>query len=159
MKASLLLVLNVAVSTYGLTVTVIQDHPPVLEFSLDANDWADGVVLEGPGLDGAWVTSSTTVYASLPDEVTGGGSGIDITGAWISDDRVPGDINLDNYVNVGDLQQLVNKWSLTSASPGWEPLCDLNDDGLVNVADLMILAAHWAQARQILWEQWLESTE
>ncbi len=63
------------------------------------------------------------------------------------DTRVPGDINGDGYVNVGDLQSLVAAWNSNAATPSqnWNASADQNDDGYINVGDLQILIANWGQ--------------
>ncbi len=71
----------------------------------------------------------------------GGASG-DITLHVIAPGHLTGDLNGDNYVNVGDLQALVAAWASQSgppASTNWNPSADLNSDGYVNVGDLQIL--------------------
>ncbi len=59
----------------------------------------------------------------------------------------PGDINGDNYVNVGDLQALIVAWG-SQESPltgNWNTNADCNSDGYVNVGDLQVLVAHWGE--------------
>lgn len=58
---------------------------------------------------------------------------------------IPGDINGDGVVNVGDLQLLVAAWGATRTPPSanWNPKADLNNDGVINVGDLQLLVANW----------------
>lgn len=63
--------------------------------------------------------------------------------------RLSGDVNVDGYINVEDLQLLVAAWGSSSTTSGrWNPDIDLNDDGYVNVGDLQILVANWGQSIQ-----------
>ena len=59
--------------------------------------------------------------------------------------RKAGDINGDDYVNVGDLQALVGSWAKLPSERGFEPWADINADGYVNVGDLQVLVAHWGE--------------
>jgi hypothetical protein len=53
---------------------------------------------------------------------------------------LPGDVNLDGLVDVGDLGVLAWHWGQESVR--W-PQADMNDDRVVDVGDLGILAANW----------------
>ncbi len=62
---------------------------------------------------------------------------------------LPGDVDVDGYVNVGDLQALIAAWGSQAGPPAsgnWDPYADLNRDGQVNVSDLQTLAACWADS-------------
>jgi len=54
---------------------------------------------------------------------------------------LPGDINLDGTVNVGDFNILAGNY-LSSTTGGWSA-GDLNDDGVVNVGDFNLLAGNY----------------
>jgi len=54
--------------------------------------------------------------------------------------RQPGDVNLDEAVNVADLLQVISAWGPTV--PGGIP-ADFDLNGGVNVADLLIVIGHW----------------
>ncbi len=54
-----------------------------------------------------------------------------------------GDIDLDGYVNVGDLQVLVAAWGTDSNGSGFNSEADINGDTYVNVGDLQALVATW----------------
>jgi hypothetical protein len=56
----------------------------------------------------------------------------------IPNPQVPGDVNGDGVVNVGDLLAVIAAWGVASSSPA-----DLNNDGVVNVADLLLVISHW----------------
>ena len=59
-----------------------------------------------------------------------------------------GDVNADDYVNVGDLQTLVAAWGAQGSplSTNWNADADLNGDGYINVGDLQILVANWGRS-------------
>jgi Ca2+-binding EF-hand superfamily protein len=55
---------------------------------------------------------------------------------------LPGDINRDNKVTVGDLAIMAANYGKTAASPDWEQVkrADLNGDGKIDIEDLAALA-------------------
>lgn len=55
-------------------------------------------------------------------------------------ERIPGDINLDGYVNASDITILAGNWQ--SALGTWTT-GDLNGDGHVDASDVTILAGNW----------------
>jgi len=57
----------------------------------------------------------------------------------------PGDIVIDNHVNVLDLMALVNAWGSVEGDVHYNWFADLNLDGSVNVLDLMILVNNWGR--------------
>ena len=60
--------------------------------------------------------------------------------------RKVGDINGDDYVNVGDLQALVASWNKPPIeAAAIDPWADINNDGYINVGDLQALVAHWGE--------------
>jgi hypothetical protein len=50
---------------------------------------------------------------------------------------LPGDVNLDNKVDVTDLSLLLSHWNANYTA------ADFNKDGTVNVLDLSVLLSHW----------------
>ena len=61
--------------------------------------------------------------------------------------HLTGDINRDNYVNVGDLQVLVAAWGSQKTPPSgnWNIDADLSNDGYINVGDLQLLVPNWGR--------------
>ena len=59
----------------------------------------------------------------------------------IQPDPVPGDLNQDGAVGVGDLLIVLSNWGVCPL----EPPCagDTNDDGVINVADLVTVLSNW----------------
>lgn len=55
--------------------------------------------------------------------------------------RLPGDVNLDNVVNVLDLLMLIGAWG--APVPGGPP-ADLDNSRSINVLDLLIIIANWS---------------
>lgn len=60
---------------------------------------------------------------------------------------LPGDINGDGYVNVGDLQILVASWGRTLGEPGYDSRADLDGNHTINVGDLQVLVANWGRSQ------------
>ncbi|WP_171687167.1 chitobiase/beta-hexosaminidase C-terminal domain-containing protein [Paenibacillus planticolens] len=56
---------------------------------------------------------------------------------------VPGDVNGDSKVTVGDLAIVAKYYGKTSADSGWDQykFADLNHDGIIDIADLAIIAS------------------
>ncbi len=71
--------------------------------------------------------------------------GVDILEDSFTTTYLPGDVNSDGCVNVGDLQGLVAAWGsqATPPDPSWNTNADLNSDGYINVGDLQVLIANW----------------
>ena len=53
----------------------------------------------------------------------------------------PGDVNLDDTVDILDLSIFSNSWG----QAGPENKSDLNGDGVVDIQDLSVLASNWGQ--------------
>jgi len=59
---------------------------------------------------------------------------------------IPGDINQDGKVNIGDFEILIDNWGASDCSaPSWCNSADLNMDGEVNLADLDIILDNWIE--------------
>jgi hypothetical protein len=59
---------------------------------------------------------------------------------------LPGDVNSDNQIDIGDLGHLADAFGSTPASPQWDANADLNCDNAVNILDLGLLADHFHKA-------------
>jgi len=58
--------------------------------------------------------------------------------------RVPGDLNEDGIVDLGDFSQLAEKWRSTDCeSSGWCQGTDLDESGQVGLSDLAVITGHW----------------
>ena len=106
-------------------------------------------------LDGATTTETSFVVpfllmtsdATMTFAVTvSDDDGNSTTGSITVQTYMIGDVNHDNYVNVGDLQALVAAWNTScTGGPPYDLAADLNNDGYVNVGDLQVLAASWVR--------------
>lgn len=56
--------------------------------------------------------------------------------------KLPGDVNGDTRVSVGDLAQLAANYGMTSQDAGWSAVAhmDLNNDGVIDLLDLVMMA-------------------
>ncbi len=99
---------------------------------------ANSLVLSAPV-----VGSITEASLQFTVTVTDGRSGSDTDLAAI---RVymMGDTSHDDYVNVGDLQNLATAWGSDPAdAKAYNTQTDLNADGYINVGDLQLLVVNW----------------
>lgn len=117
-------------------------------------------LLEQSDLVGHDHASVTTLYRGA-----GGGVGVDLAGTGLAAisyirignpadavdaieidavadaaPRVPGDVNLDDVVNIEDLLDLLAAWG--PVTPGGTP-ADFDGDGLIATTDLLVLLAGW----------------
>lgn len=58
--------------------------------------------------------------------------------------RLVGDVNLDGFVNVGDLQLLIATWNGMKGFLGFNAGADFDANDVINAADLQIMVANWA---------------
>ena len=60
----------------------------------------------------------------------------------ISKPTLPGDVNDDDRVSVGDLALVAKAYGLTSDSPNWDEVkrYDINNDGIIDIEDLVAVA-------------------
>jgi hypothetical protein len=58
---------------------------------------------------------------------------------------IPGDINLDNVVDIYDALLLAAAFRSTPADPNWNINADLNTDNVIDIFDAIILANHYNQ--------------
>ena len=115
---------------------------------LAAPDWLWG---RGSGLsiwlltDDGGITDVERVHcanAALVDDLMPDGDiaalgGPDARGIFIEDDRLPGDLDGDGFVNGADLGLLLGLFGTSN------PAGDLNGDGAINAGDLGILLSNW----------------
>ncbi|MBP1995157.1 cohesin domain-containing protein [Paenibacillus eucommiae] len=98
---------------------------------------ASGVIsISSATLGDAGGNESEAASSSLSVLVTTGGSG-----------NIPGDINHDGKVSVGDLSIVAANYGKNSSSPDWEQVkqADLNKDGKIDIEDLAAVARRIAE--------------
>ncbi len=61
----------------------------------------------------------------------------------ISIDMIPGDINSDGIIDIGDFTFLSGRFGLDSSSIDYDNKADLNDDDIINILDLTLLGSHF----------------
>jgi hypothetical protein len=59
---------------------------------------------------------------------------------------IPGDINGDGYVKIGDIVQVISYFGTTPSSPNWNPNADINGDNKVTISDIVITISHFGQS-------------
>jgi hypothetical protein len=59
---------------------------------------------------------------------------------------IPGDIDGDGYVFLGDLGLMAAAWTSTPGSPIWNPNADITDTGQVFLSSLGVMAQHWTES-------------
>jgi hypothetical protein len=75
----------------------------------------------------------------------------DLTRLWISGTllvTIPGDVNGDKTVNIGDLVKVKYHWypGPPIGAGGWNMNTDINADGATNIADLVMVKANWGKS-------------
>jgi hypothetical protein len=125
----------------------------------DPNAWKWETIATMPDVE--HVTGATLFDLSVHD-VYADGSEVDVylgyhaatLGAWENKqiylascdyDALPGDANLDDVVDVGDLGILAGHWGQSGAIDWGD--ADFNHDGVVDVGDLGILAGNWGTSQ------------
>jgi parallel beta-helix repeat protein len=58
---------------------------------------------------------------------------------------IPGDVNADGIVNIGDATLIGWSWQSTTTDPTYNWQADVNVDGVVNVEDATTVGFHWLQ--------------
>ncbi|TVY00333.1 hypothetical protein FPZ49_33150 [Paenibacillus cremeus] len=89
---------------------------------------------------GSGAVSSTTVSITQAQLANGTGDVTTASAASVNIPFVPGDVNGDGVVNIGDLGMMAAAYGLTSSSPQWNKNLDLNNDGVINIIDLAAVA-------------------
>jgi hypothetical protein len=79
-----------------------------------------------------------TITASIPpvqDEIDTLDNTIDDAQILVT---IPGDVNGDDVVDMGDISLLIEKFLLSPSDPLWNPNCDVNSDNVIDMADITI---------------------
>jgi hypothetical protein len=58
---------------------------------------------------------------------------------------IPGDIDGDSKVTMGDIIALINAFGSRPGMPNWNPNCDINDDHKVSMDDVMIAVINFGK--------------
>jgi hypothetical protein len=64
---------------------------------------------------------------------------------YVSGGLIPGDLNVDGYVNAKDAVILGTAFGSRPSDPNWNSNADINGDGIVNAKDAVILGTHFGQ--------------
>jgi hypothetical protein len=59
---------------------------------------------------------------------------------------IPGDINGDGYVKIGDIVQVISYFGTTPSSPNWNPNADINGDNKVTISDIVITISNFGKS-------------
>lgn len=107
----------------------------VLEFTFKANEVAQTTT-------GTISVSKTTLSNELGVETSAAATTANVTVKAIVDPGIPGDVNGDKKVSIGDLAIVAANYGKTSASPDWEQAkrADVDGDGDVDLDDLVKVA-------------------
>jgi hypothetical protein len=99
------------------------------------------------------VTNGTLVILPFAWNTTGFGLGnyiiIALTGNFSVASSItitiPGDIDGDGDVFLGDLGLMASAWTSTPDSPNWNPNADITEEGIVFLGSLGVMAQHWTE--------------
>lgn len=110
---------------------------------------ANQVACNHGGCGGVWASVTFNATAGQPYLVRVNGYGanqieftLTLNGPVCQPPILPGDVNGDGLVNVGDLLAVINAWG--ACSPSNPCPADLNADAVVNVLDLLLVINHWS---------------
>jgi outer membrane protein assembly factor BamB len=59
---------------------------------------------------------------------------------------IPGDLNGDGYVKIGDIVSVISNFPKTPSSPNWNPNADWNDDHKGGIGDIVITIGHFGES-------------
>ncbi len=57
--------------------------------------------------------------------------------------QIPGDVNGDGVVDIGDVAAVAGSFGKQSGDPGFNPNADLNSDGRIDVFDLVLVVMNY----------------
>jgi hypothetical protein len=58
---------------------------------------------------------------------------------------IPGDVNAEGKVDMGDIVTILRAFGSTSVLPNWNPNCDLEDNGRIDMGDVVIALRNFGQ--------------
>ena len=56
---------------------------------------------------------------------------------------IPGDLKIDNQINLLDRIMLTSAWKAEKGKPNWNSLLDIHEDGIIDEKDRDLLLSHW----------------
>jgi len=59
---------------------------------------------------------------------------------------IPGDLNGDGYVKIGDIVQVISYFGTLPSSPNWNPNADINGDNKVTISDIVLTISHFGES-------------
>jgi subtilisin family serine protease len=101
--------------------------------------------------DGEW--DNVEVRKKLDDTALDLGSlgkdvyyGYGLVNAWYANQRPPGDVNSDHYVNIKDVTIVSAAYGSKPGEPNWDPRADINIDNHVNIKDMVIVQSNFGKS-------------
>ncbi len=64
-------------------------------------------------------------------------------------EMVPGDLKIDNQINLLDRIMLTSVWGAKEGDPNWNSMFDIYEDGVIDDKDKELLLSHWRKSRSI----------
>lgn len=58
---------------------------------------------------------------------------------------IPGDVNKDMKVNMGDIVNALNSFGAYLGQPRYNPACDIDGNGLINMGDIVIVLTNFGK--------------
>lgn len=78
-----------------------------------------------------------------PDVIVGDGS------VEVDFEMIPGDLKIDNQINLLDRIMLTSVWGAREGDPNWNSMFDIHEDGVIDSKDKELLLSHWRKSRSI----------
>jgi hypothetical protein len=132
------------------------------EYYVDTPPWVTGsTAIAMSASDGSFNSRTENVEATIDTTCLSEGKhiifvrGQDVNGNWGAFSAIflsvsPvcvlfADFDGNGEVDVGDIQQVANRWRMTDEDPDWDALYDLDHDGDIDIVDIMNVAVHWGE--------------
>ncbi|WP_314590386.1 endo-beta-N-acetylglucosaminidase [Paenibacillus terrigena] len=138
-------------------VSTVKDQPGKLRFIIASNGTENGmkgdVQLLKLKFKAARVEEAAAASISVKDAIMGDDTGMETKASPIATfvqikpeivyPGIPGDVNQDGKVSIGDLAMIAANYGTTSASPDWERVkhMDVNKDLKIDIEDLVFVAS------------------
>jgi len=88
---------------------------------------------------------SFTLFAQKPGCLVGVNSDVLVSNesAEANFQLIPGDLKIDNQINLLDRIMLISAWKAKESDADWDSMLDIYEDGVIDDKDKELLLSHW----------------